>query len=166
MKSWNNPEAEYQTGEVDQFVERGRSKSFFGKPTRARQWLAAITGALIFAIGSLVTARADITTGLVGYWTLSDGPGNSNVMDLSGNGNNGTLVNYTDATFNNMWTAPGDPTNGWPYALLFNTTPASGTDTYVNIPNAPILNQPSTNKAWTLAAWVNPSVAGSSQPAN
>jgi hypothetical protein len=44
--------------------------------------LAALTTAAL-----LLNARADITTGLVGYWSLSAGPGSSTVADLSGNGN-------------------------------------------------------------------------------
>ena len=51
----------------------------------------------------LLNARADITIGLVGYWSLSDGPGSATAADQSGNGNNGALVNYVDNTFNNMW---------------------------------------------------------------
>ncbi len=71
---------------------------------------AALT--FLAAASLAFNARADITTGLVGYWSLSDGPGSATVTDLSGNGNTGTLMNYADATYNNMWTAAGDP-YGW-----------------------------------------------------
>ncbi len=110
----------------------------------------------------ILDARADITTGLVGYWSLAAGPSNSTVADLSGNGNTGTLVNFSDGTFNNMWTTNTDPTNGWPYAMLFNQA-GEGTDTYVSIPNSPTLDQPAANKAWSISAWVNCSVAGASE---
>ena len=116
---------------------------------------------LILSIVSFV--RADITTGLVGYWSLSDGPGSSTAADTSGNNNTGTLLNFTDATYNNMWTSTTDPHNGWPFALLCNQS-GEGANTYVNIPDAPSLNTPSANKAWTLSAWVNCSVAGTAEP--
>jgi autotransporter-associated beta strand protein len=115
----------------------------------------------------LLNARADITTGLVGYWNLSDGPGASTANDLSGSGNIGTLKNYTDGTYNNMWTTSTDPTNGWPYALMFTNSAAGlGANTYVNVPDSTSLNTPTANKAWTLAAWIYPTVAGASQTNN
>jgi autotransporter-associated beta strand protein len=124
--------------------------------------LAALTSASL-----LLNARADITTGLVGYWSLAAGPGSSTVVDLSGNGNTGTLTNYTDATYKNMWTTNSDPTNGWPYALKFtNSLAGFGTNTYVVIPDSTSLDSPTANKAWTVAAWVNCSVAGGSELAN
>ncbi|EEF61857.1 beta strand repeat-containing protein [Pedosphaera parvula] len=114
-----------------------------------------------------LSARADITTGLVGYWSLADGPGVSTVTDLSGNNNNGALLNYSDATFNNMWTNSTDPNNGWPFGLMFtNSLAGFGTNTYVNVADSPSLNTPTANKAWTLSAWVNCSVVGTSEPAN
>lgn len=120
---------------------------------------------VLAALGFAFAARADITSGLVGYWSLSEGPGKGTVTDLSGNGNNGTLTNYADATFNNMWTASSDPSNGRPYALMFtNKLAGFGTNTYVNVPDSGSLNTPSTNKQWTLSAWVRPSVAGTAEP--
>jgi autotransporter-associated beta strand protein len=115
------------------------------------------------------SARADITNGLVGYWSLSAGPGSMTVTDRSSNGNTGTLMNFADATYNNMWTNWSDPTNGWPYALLFNSDGSAGsavfgTNTYVTIPDSTTLDQPTANKAWTLSAWVYPTVAGTSEP--
>jgi autotransporter-associated beta strand protein len=120
----------------------------------------------VLAVSFAQCARADITTGLVGYWSLSDGPGHSTVADLSGNGNTGTLKNFSDATFNNMWTTSSDPNNGWPNAMLFNQS-GEGTDDYISIPDAPSLDGPSTGTIqWTISAWVNCSVAGGSEPAN
>jgi hypothetical protein len=112
-------------------------------------------GALLFG------ARADITTGLVGYWTLDDGNGSasvSTVVDSSGSNNVGTLTQFADTTFTSMWTP-----NGWfNNAVVFNQNGA--TTNYINIPDSTSLNTPSVNKQWTLAAWVKPSVVGTSQP--
>jgi autotransporter-associated beta strand protein len=124
--------------------------------------LAAITSASL-----LLNARADITTGLQGYWSLAAGPGNSTVTDLSGHGNTGTLKNYADQTYNNMWIAPGDPINGWLNALAFtNSLVGFGTNTYVSIPDSSSVDSMTTAKQWTLSAWVNCSVGGASEPAN
>ncbi|HTV41732.1 MAG TPA: LamG-like jellyroll fold domain-containing protein [Candidatus Sulfotelmatobacter sp.] len=120
---------------------------------------------------SALLAQADITTGLVGYWPLEDGPGSATAADGSGNGNTGTLTNYADATYNNMWTTAADPMNGDAYALLFNSggsagSTSFGTNTYVNIADSSSLDKPSQTMQWTLSAWVNCSVAPSSEPAN
>jgi fibronectin-binding autotransporter adhesin len=123
--------------------------------------------AALISVSLLLNARADITTGLVGYWSLTDGPGSATVADTTTNGNVGTLKNYSDATYNNMWTTSSDPTNGWPYALIVtNTGVGFGTNTYVNIPDSTSMNAPTVAKQWTLAAWVMPSVAGASQVNN
>lgn len=115
----------------------------------------------------LLNARADITTGLVGHWTLRDGPGSSTAADTSGNANNGTLTGFTDGTYNNMWTTSTDPINVEPYAILFNAgSPADGTDAYVSVPDSASLDLPSSAHSFTLAAWVNCSVAAASEPAN
>lgn len=117
------------------------------------------------------SAHADITTGLVGYWPLGDGPTSGITADGSGNVNTGTLTNFADATFNNMWTTTADPTNGDAYALLFNSDGSGGsitfgTNTYVNVADSSSLDQPTHNTQWTLSAWVNCSVAPASEPAN
>jgi hypothetical protein len=145
--------------------------------TNARLMKFKISGcfSLLVAGLSLImgipSAHADITTGLVGYWPLSDGPGAATVSDGSGFGNTGVLTNFADMTFNNMWTTSTDPTNADAYALLFNTAGTAGstsfgTNTYVNIPDSPSLDLPSSHTQWTLSAWVNCSVAPSSEPAN
>lgn len=122
----------------------------------------------LLTLCALLTARADITTGLVGYWSLASGPGFSTVADLTTNGNTGTLLNFGDPTYNNMWTTASDPNNRWPYALIFNQggTSSFGTNTCISIANSPSLELPSTNKQWTLSAWVNLSVTAASEPAN
>ena len=75
--------------------------------------------------------------GLVAAYGFEEGIGTT-VADLSGNGNNGTLVNAT-------WTASGK----FGKALVFN-----GTNAEVTIPDAASLHLTS---AMTLEAWVNPS---------
>ncbi|MGZ4973407.1 MAG: beta strand repeat-containing protein, partial [Limisphaerales bacterium] len=115
------------------------------------------------AISLVFAARADITSGLIGYWSLSDGPGASTVTDLTGNGGTATLTNFTDATYNNMWTTSSDTTDGWPFAMLFNQS-GEGANTYINVPDSSILNSPSTNRTWTLSAWVKCSEAGTAEP--
>ena len=127
----------------------------------------AITGLFVGAL----SAQADITTGLVGYWPLGDGPGSSNVVDAAGNGNAGTLTNFADHTYNNMWTSTTDPTNGNSYALSFNPgghagTTAFGTNTYVIVPDSTSLDLPSAKMQWTVSAWVYMTVPPSSEPNN
>ncbi|MGH7979893.1 MAG: LamG-like jellyroll fold domain-containing protein, partial [Limisphaerales bacterium] len=127
----------------------------------------AITG----FVTSALLARADITTGLVGYWPFGDGPGSATAADGSGNGNTGVLTNFADATFNNMWTTTTDTTNADTYALIFNSggtagSTSFGTNTYVSIPDSSSLDLPTQAKQWTLSAWVNCSVAPGSEPAN
>lgn len=118
-------------------------------------------GLTVLVITSLAfSARADITTGLVAYWSLADGPGNSNVVDLAGNGNTGTLTNFSDPTYDSMWTTNSDPTNGWPYALSFNA--GGATTNSVFVPDSTSLDTIPTTKAFTLAAWVKLSAPSSS----
>src|ERR1035441_4477989 len=100
--------------------------------------------ATLIATSLLVNARADITTGLICYWNLNDGPGSSTVADLTGNGDTGMLVNFTDGTYNNMWTTSTDPNNGWPFAMLFNQS-GEGANTYISIPDSTSLDSPTVN---------------------
>src|ERR1035438_5415101 len=117
--------------------------------------LAALTSASL-----LLNARADITTGLVGYWPFDDGSG-STAADSTANANAGTLVNFSASTYTTMWT-----TNAWlTNALLFNQS-GEGTDTYVSVNDSTSIQSMTTAKQWTLSAWVKPSVAGGSQTAN
>jgi hypothetical protein len=71
---------------------------------------------VLIAGSLLLSARADILTGLVGYWPLDDGSHSSTANDSSGFGGNGVLTNFSDATYTSMGT------NGWiGRALLVNT---------------------------------------------
>lgn len=102
----------------------------------------------------LLNLRADITTGLVGYYTFDDAPGSSTATDYSGNGNLGVLTGFSDSSFESMWT-----TGYVDGALLFNTN--SDTGDYVAVANAADLNFTGPN--FSMSAWVNCSVAGGSQ---
>jgi hypothetical protein len=117
--------------------------------------LAAIAITALTTASLLLDARADITTGLVGYWKFDDGSGSPTAADSSGNNYNGTLTDFSDSTLASMWVAGrlGD-------ALLFNSN--GDTSDYVSVPDASGLDFGST-KAFTVAAWVNLSVAGGSQ---
>src|SRR3989344_1222156 len=82
------------------------------------------------------SARADITTGLVGWWKL-DG----NATDSSGNGSNGTLV--------------GGPTftNG----QIDQAVNLNGTSQYVNVGAPSTLNN---LPALSISAWIKPDSLG------
>jgi autotransporter-associated beta strand protein len=142
-------------------VEKGRPGTGGSSTlTKAMTSKALTTTALtaLAAASLLVTARADITTSMVGYWTFADGPGSASAADASGNANNGTLTGFTDATHTSMWTTAVDPFNTWPYALLFN----QGTETtdYISVPDSTSLDSiTATTKKFTLAAWVKLSAA-------
>jgi len=84
------------------------------------------------------TAKADITTGLVGYWNFDEGSGNI-AFDSTVNGNDGTING--DAT----WTT--NTPSGSGYALDFD-----GIDDYVLVPNSVSLN---VDSEITIMAWIN-----------
>ncbi len=121
----------------------------------------------LLTTASMLNARADITTGLMASWRLDNGPGSSNIVDSAGNGNTGTLNNFTDPTYVDMWTLSSQPQSGGAYALLFNTgATGTGTNAFVNVPDAPSLDKQIAANQWTVAAWVNCSVTPGSEPAN
>ncbi|HEX3716348.1 MAG TPA: LamG-like jellyroll fold domain-containing protein [Verrucomicrobiae bacterium] len=115
-----------------------------------------ILATLVVLASLMLNARADITTGLVGYWTFDDGGGSSNAVDSSGDGFTGYLTNFSDTTYTSMWTTHGK-ING---ALIFNTNGES-TD-YVAVNDNPSLNF-TNGLQFTLSAWINCSVAGASE---
>jgi hypothetical protein len=49
-------------------------------------------------VGKTLTPAGSLQTGLVGHWTFDGKDMLSNVADISGNGNNGTLVGFTSTT--------------------------------------------------------------------
>lgn len=90
-----------------------------------------LAAALLFAPGA---SRADLTTGLIAHY-----PFDGNALDISGNGNHGSLVNAPLATTDRFGRAG--------HAFEFN-----GTNSYVHVPNSASLSSP-TNRI-TMAAWV------------
>ena len=103
----------------------------------------------ILAGGSvrLGTAPSVPTAGLVGYWPLSEGSGTV-AGDLSGNGNQGTLVNMEGAD----WVA-----GKIGQALEFNAGGAM--DEYISVPGSVSLD---VTGDLTVALWVRPSVNSTS----
>ena len=85
----------------------------------------------------------DIESGLMGYWPLDETDGQL-AHDLSGNGNDGTVIGDPD------WLATGGRQSG---ALRFDGT--NGTIDYVEIPNSPTLENIQEG-SYTLSAWVRP----------
>ncbi len=79
------------------------------------------------------------TNGLVGYWNLDEGTGTT-ALDLSGNGNGGTLVN--------------GPT--WVSGKIGNGLSFNGTNNYVNITNSTNFNFGTGN--FTVSFWASSNV--------
>jgi hypothetical protein len=89
---------------------------------------------LVIVLGvSLVTHKAEASSGLVGYWSFDEGAGTT-AYDSSGNGNNGTLINSP------VWSA-----GKYGSALTFD-----GTTNYVEMSNSSVLN----NANFTIEAWI------------
>lgn len=125
---------------------------------------------------SEIRALAGVTNGMVGHWTFDEGAGTS-IADLSGAGNNGTLINLKT----NTWT-----TGKFGSALYFDGSTGANA-AYVNVPDstslriaggitfaawircddinrdAPILAKEGTNK---LSYWFGAYGAGGSGPGN
>jgi len=98
-----------------------------------------ITGLiLLFATAFVVPSvgLANLTDGLVGYWSFDEG-GGTVAYDYSGNNNNGTVYGSPN------WVARN---GGWALQL-------DGINDYVAVPNSASLNPPN---AITLAAWYKP----------
>lgn len=98
------------------------------------------------------------STGLVGHWKFNETSGTT-AADSSGNGNNGTLTNFSNTTgqdvvVNSGWTANnGKWPRSTPKALMFD-----GTDDWVDLGSNSILNI--TNNIFTISAWVKTSSTG------
>ncbi len=87
-------------------------------------------------------AAPSVTDGLVGCWDFDEG-GLVTAMDMSGTGNNGTMMNTTYAV-----PPPGTVSTA---SLFFNNTQEGNAYSYVTIPDSSSL-EPSSGL--TLAAWV------------
>ncbi len=94
---------------------------------------------VVFFAVPFVSAHADISTGLVGWWKMDEGAG-SNVIDYSGSANTGTSVSTPSYVAGEIG----------PYALSFN-----GTSQYFDVP-AMTVNY----SAITVSAWIKPSNVG------
>jgi len=101
-------------------------------------------------MGSNAFRNLTIHNGLVGYWKFDDGSGSTVARDDSGNGNNGTLTNYTGVQTSTGWVA------GAPALRSFNAggLEFDGVDDYVDVPHAATVNVGKTVPAtWSL--WIN-----------
>src|SRR5262245_57779908 len=110
--------------------------TFWERSLNIRVWVR-ISGLLLLVTGWGIPAKADITTGLIGKWSLDDASG-TNANDSTANNNDGTLVNSP------TWTT-GCKING---CLTFN-----GTTQLVTLGDPATLVV--TTGEVTLAAWVN-----------
>ena len=91
----------------------------------------------LFGILTIKNTFANYNDGLVGYWPLD-----ANANDYSTNTNNGTILNANPIA--------GKVSNAYDF---------NGSNSYINIPNAPVLN---ITTAITIQAWIkrdsNPSL--------
>ncbi len=107
-----------------------------------------VRDASLFALAAAMTLPA--MGSLVGHWTFEEGGGLS-VLDSSGQGNHGTLVNARANTWTNGQSGGG---------LYFDGTTGAGA-TYVTIPDAASLRL---NNAFTFAAWARCDDTGRDAP--
>lgn len=82
---------------------------------------------------------SDLSTGLVGHWTMNDNTSNTTVVDSSGSGNNGTLTNAGN-------TSASHATGKMNGALSLD-----GTNDYVNVATNPLYRVGAT--AFTVSLW-------------
>ncbi len=90
--------------------------------------------AVVALFGGISSSAADLSDGLVGYWSFDEGEGDT-AYDYSGYGNHGTILGAT-------WTA----------GLSGNALYFDGLDAYVNCGNGDSLKA----DTLTVAAWVRP----------
>jgi hypothetical protein len=112
------------------------------RPHHVLASLVCLTLLAFWVAGIIHTARADLSTGLIGHWNFDEGTGTT-VADETGHGNSGTLFGPT-------WTA-GKVAGG----LLFD-----GIDDTVSITG--LSSSPSA--AFTLSAWAKKTGSGSNDP--
>lgn len=112
-----------------QYLETGKDLTLI--PTYAPKVLDRVSSTDYLALD---------TNGLVGYWPLNEGSGNT-AYDQSGNGNN--------ATGAIVWSMSGCKTGST--CLLFSSSPS-----YATIPFAPVQ---ALTKNFTIANWVKPNTA-------
>ena len=89
--------------------------------------------------------------GLVGHWQFNELTPNSQVQDISGNGNNGTNININPGN-----TSYSGPINSAPIFNTFNPRSGNfdGVDDYVSIGSSPELDF--SNGQFTQSVWIRP----------
>jgi hypothetical protein len=90
-----------------------------------------------------VTGGSDLTSGLVGYWSMDSADidwNNNTIIDRSGTGNTGMLIGFNQAT--------SSVQGKYNQALQF-----TGTSTKISIPSSQTLNMSITN-AFTYSLWM------------
>ena len=94
-------------------------------------------------VSASTIARPMANSGLVGYWSMEEGTGNSRTFDRSGNGNTGTLTNMDPLTdWVNGATSTGQ-------ALDFD-----GSDDYVDVCTVSALNFERSD-SFSLSSWIS-----------
>ncbi|MCP4568455.1 MAG: prepilin-type N-terminal cleavage/methylation domain-containing protein [FCB group bacterium] len=86
-----------------------------------------------------LTSPSSVVAGLVGHWRLDETSGTT-ASDVSGNGNDGTLINM-------------NPSNDWVTGKINGALDFDGNNDYVNIPHAAVLNG---TAQLTYSAWIQP----------
>ena len=90
--------------------------------------------------GATINILDHINTGLVGYWLMNEGSG-SNIYDISGKGNHGTLTNMST----------NDQSSGWSGSKFGGGLGFDGTDDYINCGDDSSLSM---TNVITISAWV------------
>ena len=119
------------------------------------------TNGAIFNNVSVTNTNANLNSGLMGYWKLDEGAGTSGaiITDSSGNGNTGTMTNFSGSP----WTAttPGSGYYGAdPYALNF----TAASSQYLSAVDNSSLNVGT--GSFTVGAWVKPTSTANNRVVN
>jgi hypothetical protein len=113
---------------------------------------AAIRSLLLITLPITAVAANAVSVhaaGLIGDWKLDEGTGTT-VIDSSGNGNNGTIIQGS-GTGSPTWVSPGHDAS-FPFTLDFDGSGTTATATNsVNLGNASILDQMDN---YTVSLWV------------
>ncbi len=126
----------------------GLKQNEMGLRMRRILGLIAVLASIMLAVPCFA-AVPPVTDGLVGCWDFDEGS-LVTAMDMSGNGNNGTMMNTTYAD-----PPPGTASTA---SLRFNNTQNGPAYSYITIPDSPSLRP---NPSLTLAAWVKTGVVQS-----
>jgi hypothetical protein len=108
-----------------------------------KRFIYLVSSVLVLTLAG-TTANAQVTEGLVGWWTFDEGSGNI-AADSSGNGNDGTLNGPVE------WTTEGKIGGAMKFTGPYN---------YIQIQDSPSLDM---TDEITIAAWINPSWTGNNR---